>query len=478
MKFLFGHEIIDHITDLNKGAVVSILDENRYESILFLNALLSKSPVKAVIITPNELKTSLPQEIVEFERITTATEVNLFVSKVRDSMNNEGVIIHNYLHYLLLKEEESQVLKMIEFWINKISKTGVVEFIILAKGTFPNFEKKLNSLLNGYVEINIKPGMRNLYSLRLFRICKPEYHAEEFLYTFDANRLLVKWGDEFTEFLPKESEEEIKKKIEFIKNNLFSIKIERVLDKPLPSMSIFDKWLYAQTTDMPLSHIYFLYPEKIDEFLRKIAIWNLRGLVSIKTGPPTIPDKRMNLRLRNRLAMKIPTPIALFFLKKRGSTVPFEVYNMIRKASAFYISTRSSEEETEELDEVEQYFQEYAARETALKTLLENKESPLTRFNLKDLPKVLSLSLFYGYRLKPKVYEKEKGKWIIDIEDCFICKNIKSEKPTCELLVGTIVGGCAVTFKEKFTAKEIECKAKGDNSCKFLLEVIEETSKI
>jgi len=149
MKFLFGHEIIDHITDLNKGAVVSILDENRYESILFLNALLSKSPVKAVIITPNELKTSLPQEIVEFERITTATEVNLFVSKVRDSMNNEGVIIHNYLHYLLLKEEESQVLKMIEFWINKISKTGMVEFIILAKGTFPNFEKKLNSLLNG-----------------------------------------------------------------------------------------------------------------------------------------------------------------------------------------------------------------------------------------------------------------------------------------------------------------------------------------
>ncbi|MCX8182189.1 MAG: hypothetical protein N3D12_03620 [Candidatus Methanomethyliaceae archaeon] len=475
MKFLFGHEIVDHVADIAKGTIVTILDENRYESILFLNSLLKKSQTKAVIITPNEVKSSLPQEIVEFEKITTATEVNLFVSKIRESMNDEGVIIHNYLHYLLLKEDESQILKMIEFWIGKISKTGLVEFIILSKETYPSFEKKLNALLSGYIEINLKPGMRNQYSFKLFRICKPEFHGEEFVYTFDGNRLLIKWGDEFTESLPKESEEEIKKKIEFLKENIFGIKIDRAADKPLPSMSIFDRWLYAQISDMPLYHIYYLYPEKIDDFLRKIAVWNLRGLVSIKTGTAKIPEKRMGLRLRNKIAMKIPTPVALFFLKKRKHTVPFEVYNMIRKASAFYISTRSSEEETEELEEVEQYFQEYAARESAIRTLLENKESPLTKFDLRDLPKVLSLSLYYGYRIKPRVYEEEKNKWIVDIEDCFICKNVKSQKSSCELLVGTIIGGCAVTFKEKFTAKEIECKAKGGNSCKFLLELIEKS---
>ncbi|MDH5810741.1 MAG: V4R domain-containing protein [Candidatus Methanomethylicaceae archaeon] len=475
MKFLFGHEIIDHVAEIAKGTILTILDENRYESILFLNALLAKCQTKAVIITPNELKSPLPQEIVDFERITTATEVNLFVSKIRESMNNEGVIIHNYLHYLLLKEEESQVLKMVEFWIGKISKTGMVEFIVLSKDTFPSFEKKLNNLLSGYIEINLKPGARNQYAFKLFRICKPEFHGEEFVYTFDGNRLLVKWGDEFTEYLPKESEEEIKKKMDFLKDNIFSVKIDRVVNKPIPSMGIFDRWLYAQISDMPLSYIYYLYPDKIDDFLRKIAIWNLRGLVSIKTGTPKIPEKRLDLRIRNKLAMKIPTSIALFFLKRRGNTVPFEVYNMIRKASAFYISTRSSEEETEELEEIEQYFQEYAARETALRTLLENKESPLIRFDLKDLPKVLSLSLYYGYRIKPRVYGEEKGKWIIDIEDCFICKNVKSQKPSCELLVGTIIGGCAVTFKEKFTAKEIECKAKGDNSCKFLLEMVEKS---
>ena len=475
MKFLFGHEIIDYVADIAKGTIVAVLDENRYESILFLNALLAKGQTKTVIITPNELKSPLPQEIVEFERITTSTEVNIFVSKIRESMDNEGVIIHNYLHYLLLKEEESQVLKMIEFWIGKISKSGLVEFIILSKGTFPAFEKKLNNLLSGYIEINHKLGMRNHYSFKLFRVCKPEFHGEEFVYTFDGNRLLVKWGDEFTECLPKESEIEIKKKVNFLKDNIFSIRIERIAKKQLPSMGIFDRWLYAQITDMPLSYIYYLYPEKIDEFLRKIAIWSLRGLVSIKTVTPKIPDKRLGLRLRNKIAMKIPTPLALFFLKKRKNTIPFEVYNMIRKASAFYISTRSSEEEMEELDEVEQYFQEYAARETALRTLLENKESPLIRFDLKDLPKVLSLSLYYGYRIKPRVYEEEKGKWIIDIADCFICMDVKSQKPSCELLVGTIIGGCAVAFKEKFIAKEIECKAKGDRSCKFLLELVGES---
>ncbi len=285
---------------------------------------------------------------------------------------------------------------------------------------------------------------------------------------------MIKWGGEFTDTLPKESEEDIKKKVDYLKNNIYGIKIEKVLERPLQSMSIFDRWLYAQILDMPLSHIFYLYPEKIDEFLRKIAIWNLRGLVSIKIERPNVPEKRLGLRLKNKLAMKIPTPISLLFLKKRKNTVPFEVYNMIKKACAFYISTRSSQEETEELEEIEQYFQEYAARETAIKTLLENKESPLTRFDLKDLPKVLSLSLYYGYKIKPKIYQQESGKWIIDIDECFICKNVKSEKPTCGLIVGTIIGCCAVTFKEKFTAKEIACKAKGDPTCRFLLEMIKE----
>jgi len=477
MKLLFGHEIFDYVSEINKGTIVTIMDESRYESIQFLNALLAKGQTKVVIISPNEVKSPLPQEIVEFDRLAIATDVNLFISRIRDSMNNEGIIIHNYLHYLLLKEEESQVLKMIEFWINKIRRTSMVEFIVLPKGGFPSFEKKLNNLVSGYVEVQLKPEGRRQYSFKLFRICRPEFHGEEFLYTISDNRLLIKWGDEFTENLPKESEDEIKKRIEYLKNNIFSIKIDRVLNRPLPNMSIFDRWLLAQVSDTPLSRIYYLYPEKIDEFLRKIAIWNIRGIVSIKTGPPKIPELRLGLRLRNKLAMKIPTSIALFFLRRRKNTVPFEVYNMIRKASAFYISTRSSEEEKEELDEIEQYFQEYAARETALMTLIENKESPLIRFDLKDLPKVLALSLYYGYRIKPMVYEKEKGKWIIDIGECFICKNIKSEKPVCGLLAGTIIGGCAVTFKEKFTVKEIECKAKGDSSCKFLLEMVEKSSE-
>lgn len=476
MKVFFGHEVFDHIADIEHGSIVSILDENRYESILFLNALLGNSSIKAVIITPNAVKSSLPQEIIEMERLTTATEVNLFISNIRESLKNEGVIIHNYLHYLMLKEEESQILKMIEFWIGKAKKSNVVEFIILPKGTFPSFERKLNSLVSGYIEISLKSEAKNRYSFKLFRVCKPEFHGEEFPFILEANKLLIRWGDEFTESLPKESEDEIVKRVEFLRNNIFGITIEKVIEKPPPNMGTFDKWLFTQISGTPLSHIYYLYPENIDQYLRKIAIWNLRGLIRIKVGEKKTPNMRPGLRLRNRLVMKIPTSLALFFLKKSRHAVPFEVYNMIRKASAFYISTRNTSEEAEELNEIEQYFQEYAARETALKTLLENKESPLTKFNLKDLPKVLSLSLFYGYGMKPKVYQQENGKWIVDIDNCFICKDIKSDTPVCGLLIGTIIGGCAVTFKKGFIAKEIACKAKGDNTCKFLLELVEKSS--
>ncbi|MGQ9759033.1 MAG: V4R domain-containing protein [Candidatus Methanomethylicaceae archaeon] len=478
MKFVFGHEVIDSIADIENGSIVSVLDENRYESILFLNALLSKNPVKSTIITPRAVKSSLPQELIDMGRLTTATEVNLLISKVRENLNNEGVIIHNYLHHLLLQEDESQILRMIEFWIEKISKSNIVEFIILPKGTFQFFERKLNNLVSGYIEINLKSEAKNRYSFKFFRICKPEFHGEEFLFTLEANKLLVKWGDEFTETLPKETEEEIRKKVEFLKNNLFGIVIDKIVGKTPEGMSTFERWLFSQVSGMPLSHLYYIYPDKIEEFLRKIAVWNLRGLVSVKLGYQKAPHQSTNLRLRNRIAMKIPTSVALIFLKKRGDTVPFEVYNMIRKASAFYVSTRTASEETEELEEIEYHFQEYAARETAVRTLLENKESPLTKFPLSDLPKVVSLSLYYGYRMKPRVYQQESGKWIIEIDDCFVCKYIRSDKPACALLLGTIIGGCAVTFKEKFVAKEVACKAKGDNTCRFLLALAGKSSEI
>jgi predicted hydrocarbon binding protein len=71
--------------------------------------------------------------------------------------------------------------------------------------------------------------------------------------------------------------------------------------------------------------------------------------------------------------------------------------------------------------------------------------------------------------LKPRISKMSEDLFKIELRGCFICSGVKSENPACQLLIGTFVGCCSVVFKERFSCKEVQCKASGDKSCVFFL---------
>ena len=47
---------------------------------------------------------------------------------------------------------------------------------------------------------------------------------------------------------------------------------------------------------------------------------------------------------------------------------------------------------------------------------------------------------------------------------------IKSDKPVCHIIAGTLTGGLSVAFKEKILCEEVMCKAMGHEACVFLVK--------
>jgi predicted hydrocarbon binding protein len=58
----------------------------------------------------------------------------------------------------------------------------------------------------------------------------------------------------------------------------------------------------------------------------------------------------------------------------------------------------------------------------------------------------------------------------LDIFDCLLCTGYTSDKPICSLYEGIMQYGCDWAYgKGVYIAREVKCKAKGDDTCYFVL---------
>ena len=206
--FKTGHELFDVISNLKSGSLITILDETYSESLDFLNALLSKhKSLPVYVLAPNEVET--PFEIKKIDVTKSLNDINLTVASVREKIK-KGVIIHRYLPYILLKENENAFLRMLNYWSSKIAGTKIVEFFLLPQGTFLPFEKKLQAVTDGVIVIRVgkdEEGYRPIFSI--VRGSKPAYHFVEFPCAIDQGRLLIKWGDRYRFRAPKNLREKL-----------------------------------------------------------------------------------------------------------------------------------------------------------------------------------------------------------------------------------------------------------------------------
>lgn len=471
MKFTTNHEIFDEISSFNANSSVLVLDETAFESLVFLEALLSKLKCAPHVFTCQSLETKFNVKRVNLREYD-INELNVLVTRSRDSIK-KGIVVHHYLPHLLVKEDEERVLRMLEDWIMKGQKEAITEFYVLPRRTFPSFEKKLQALCDGAIVIRVsKTGETYQPLFSMAKACKPEYHLKEFPYIVEDSKLLIRWGEEFTERLPTETEAKVRRKVAYMKDHINSLKLSAG-SVSLEKLTPYDYMLLTQLIDVRLDEIGVIFPDMFEDVLNKVARWNLQGIIKMEEAEPreTKPVKG-KFGIGTRIALALPDRVAIRLLGGKTRTVPLESYLGIKKLvetlCSVYMPTQK--EPVMALPGMEEFIHQMATRVTAIERIRTAGEDPRIKFDMKYLPKIVSLTLQIGWQLKPKITKKSAKSYEISIPNCFICEGTESDSPVCQLISGSVIGACAQSFKQKFTCNEIRCKAMGDDQCVFALK--------
>ncbi len=471
-KILTGHEIFDEISDLREGSSILIFDSTHFGAFRFANTLFKNSDRPYMIITSEFLDEIYKFHRLDLVRLSDLTSLSVEIEQIKKAMKNHAILLHNYLPQILIREDEDRVLKVVQHWQEQVHDTELLDVYLLARGTFPDFEKKMQALMSGCIEIDFQKEHK-YPQFSMLGECKPKYHMIYFPFIHRDDKMLVKWGDEFTETLPKETAKEINERITYINENITFLKISKSNIEPI-GLNIFDKWLLSQISETQLTQVSQLFPEKFNELIKKLAIWNIRGYINlVKIEPQPLPRLSNTLNFKTQIAMIMPTSLSLPLLTHRPKSIPLDVYDYLRQSVTAFTSERYTLKEINTLlPELEKQFQDMASRTTAINKLIRNKESPKLKFDLKYLPKLVTISLNYGYRLTPKIEKVDDAKYLMTINDCFICTGVKTDHPVCHILEGTVTGACGILFKRKFECHEIQCKAMGEKSCIFNIQGI------
>ncbi|MCS7136096.1 MAG: 4-vinyl reductase [Nitrososphaerota archaeon] len=476
-KFFTGHEVFDEISDIRIGNSILVLDGGYGEASYFLERLLKS---KDYIIMRHKIEEEVVGKQVTIQ-FSTLNDLSIKVNNIRRG-NEKKILIHDYLSDLLIKFDPDLVLKLLAVWKEETQRNETVEFYILTKDAFAIIEKKLLSLLDGGIEVEVTPQKEiKQSSFTLIKCCKPEYSLKPIKFIISNDELLIEWMGEFTNRIPAITSETLKEKIRFYEENINNLKIIKG-EKDYVNVLSEDFWILSQIDGVHLLMVKMLYPDIFESLLEKIATWEISGYVKLIIDKGDEPLLKNAKKLMNKKGISLKTKFALglpsrfFYAIQRISSlpkVPAKVYVM-EKRSIFeflrHITAGSKEEHTvlfENLLKLEEKFHEFVSRKKALEDIIAQKENPLYSLEPKYIPKIIKLTIYYGYGLNVDVKFLDDRTIRMTVPECYICKDISSSLPVCTAITGAIKGVLSVTFKRPVDGREIKCKAIGDNACEF-----------
>lgn len=476
-KFFTGHEVFDEISDIQSGNSILVLDGGYGEALYFLERLL-KSKDYVIIRHKIERRVTGRQIAIQF---STLNDLSIKVNNIRRE-DKEKIIIHDYLSDLLINFDPDLVLKLLLIWKEETQKNEAVEFYILTKDAFTIIEKKLLSLMDGGIEVEVKLQKEiKQSSFTLIKCCKPEYNLKPIRFIISDNELLIEWMGEFTNKIPIITNEAIKERIKFYEENIDNLKIIKG-EKEHINISSEDLWILSQIDGMYLLTVKMVYPDIFNSLLNKIAVWEILGYIKLVTDECKDPLlkgikkllRKKGISLKTRVALNLP-PRFFYIIQGMSSLpkVPAKVY-LMEKRSIFeflrHVTAGSKEEHDmmfENLLKLEEKFHEFISRKKALEDIVVQKENPLISLEPKYISKIIILTIYYGYGLKVDVRFLNDETIRVTVPDCYMCENISSSLPICTAIIGAIKGTLSVVFKRPVNGKEIKCKAVGDGLCEF-----------
>lgn len=487
-RFLTNHVVFDELLHLTYGSSILMLDETFSEAYNLLHILFQNYGISTVgkhyeIMANSSISTlsHVSDEIINVGE-KGLSDISIEVNQLRQNFPSSP-IIHTGLPEMLMQNTQEDILRLITSWQKNIRKNNTIEFYILPRGTFEEFERKILSIVDGGVEIRVDHSEGRFKSfLKPIRICSPENHLKDFRYKIEDKRLLIQRGDLLTDVLGEFDIEEINHRIKDYKANLRFQKI-LVVEKTQPESSVYDYWMLSQVHNHNLSEIKELFPEDFDYILQKIAVWQIADVVRV-VQTKEIPTKNRlsssGVSRRTKFALSLPLSLSSFLLRFRvGKTnmIPMDAFMSNSKAALAFIDMlltkfdANNEEYMERLLEMQKRFSELGTRETAIKRTREMGENASLALDIKYFSKILALTFISGYGSKPIIRQISDEEFELTLKDCWVCVDINQTKPICSSIEGTIEGLCGSIFKKHSKCTEIECKAIGDHACVFKIVI-------
>ncbi|MBI2185040.1 MAG: hypothetical protein HYU39_08800 [Thaumarchaeota archaeon] len=394
--------------------------------------------------------------------------------------HHRWVIIHTCLTDLLVSHKHEDVLKMLGSWKKSISEHETLEFFILPRGTFPEAEKVLSSIVDGVLEIYAEPE-GNIFSFVPIRCCSIDNHLKKFPYIISQGKLKIKWGQEFTDTLSALSEKELAERARYLDENKSYLKIVRGPVHLGEELSVRERLLLSQMLKYSVERILTLFSDRKSVILDKLVHWQLSGYIDFsRVEPERSPVVKKNLSVRTKIALMLPSGLAGRIISKlwlTSNTVPADAYFIRRKVDeAFYASLfpNSAAASTVDLESVEDFLQDFTTRIVAYQVVERTGEDPRNALDMHYLPKLMKMMLKMGYAIDSTVREVKENRYEVIVKRCPVCRYSKSERPYCVSLTGAIRGFISMIFKKQFVCVETACVAMGDKKCTFYVELAKE----
>lgn len=468
--------------DITFGSTILSLDETFSEGRDFLSVLLegiSNTPIYEVAIKPifrnfQTLRLDDQQNDIIIEG-TPPTSVGESVEKKR--REGKAIFVHTYLPDLLIRYGGDNVLKIIESWKSSIQEHNTIEFFLLPRKVFAETEGKIFSLVDGVIDFKIvSSGDSYLHVFTPMRSCKTEFNMSRFEYSIEENKLLIKFRGRFSDRVST-NKEEIRALMKFISESSQTLYVKQ--GHIQPNLPVQERLLLSQVLDHRVSDSLTLLFDRSESLLKKLAEWNSDGFIEfLKMELKKDQPIKTKLGLKSRIVLTLPAWMSTRLIMWRGLSshrVPAQAYLMRRKGDeAFYSvffppSDKGHQEVT--LERIEEFLQDIATRRVTEDVIRRLGEDPRNLLEIKYIPKVISLMLSSGYGVKPRVRKVNADLYQIDVPDCPICFESRSDKPVCQSLTGAITGNASYCFKRKVNTEETKCIAKGDDRCTFLLRL-------
>uniref|UniRef100_A0A7J3VRL1 4-vinyl reductase 4VR domain-containing protein n=1 Tax=Caldiarchaeum subterraneum TaxID=311458 RepID=A0A7J3VRL1_CALS0 len=474
-----GHSVFDQIFKLKPGMTVLVADETFSEGYAFLKALLKKRWYSVVeVVSARYLQAGAGQAVVSTEGLQ---DLSIHVNQRRRQEKGK-ILLHTYLPELLVRHNPDEVLKLFEIWQKDVSMSKTVEFYLIPKNTFTDFEKKARAIVDSVIDLSVvRHDSQFVYYMMPIRGCDPQFHLKNIRYEIIHDKLLVEWNGVLVDELPEGmlSIESIKKMLESKEDRL----LLTLGDVRPDLMPLSDYVVLTGLEGSRLSTFKSLYPDVWPEIEEKLAGWIASGAVKIvEAEPEPSGNVRSRLRLKSRLLLMVPTGLALrlvliprIFLRKKVQTVPLEAHLAVLEAMRRVIEYASAKRPDFLADAraATYYFGQLSARKTALEYVRRLEGSNPGKFEARHVPKLVALTLKAGWGLDVSFTASTKNSLVFDVKKCHLCEGVSSDSPFCDKFVsGVVVGVLSVCLKTKVDCFEITCRAMGADRCSFKATIL------